>query len=245
MQKLLTGVRIAAYHVPNKDTGATFLEYDKLTEDRLTFMASTRTEFSHKLYGLVDSVKMPTFEAILQLGFVGNSSLNSIACLTDKEDGSFLAKNINQVVTVDKTTRKPTPIPDWWKNKYMPVVEGNERLIVPALEIPPKTYAYDIRVAWSDIDIYWHTNYLTYIRYCLDTAKDGIVKNYYAKFHDDILQYHVKSMDIMYRGESKAGDRLDVKSWENPDDPYLLHFDISVVGKTIFQNSMHFYEPLT
>jgi acyl-CoA thioesterase FadM len=235
---------MAAYHLPNEKTGATFLEYDKLTEDRFTFMASTKTEVFRELYDLVDQPTMPNLEAELQLGYIGTSSLNSVAILRNKDTGHVLAQNTNQVVTVLKTTRKPSPIADWWKNKYQPLVSGNQRLIVSPLNVPERVYHYTIHVGWSDIDAYKHTNYVSYIRHCLDTAMDGVDKGYFLRFKNDILLYHVKDMEISYKGESKAGDVLDVKTWEDADKPYQLYFDISNAGKTIFQCSMVFFEPM-
>ncbi|ELT97262.1 hypothetical protein CAPTEDRAFT_192400 [Capitella teleta] len=243
IQRLLSAVRIAAYHTPNLITGVSFLEYDTLTSDCLTFMASTKTEVSRDLYTLVNLPELPALQAEIQLGYVGTSSLNSIALLRNKANGHVLAQNVNQVVTVDKVKRKPTPIPDWWKTKYVPVVSGNQRLIVAPLQIPDKVYDYQIHVAWSDIDGYGHTNYVCYIRYCLDSAMDAVKKNYFSKFEDDILLYHVKDMQISYRGESAAGDVLSLKAWEDESNPYHLYFDIASKGKTIFQCGMLFHEP--
>lgn len=238
---MLTAVRFAAYHTHNKETGTTFLEYDKLTANTLTYMASVKTEFTRELYKLVDGLSMPTFEAELQLGYVGSSSLNSIATLKNIDTGEILATNTNQVVVVDKTTRRPTPIPDWWKDKYISFVAGNKRLIVPPLEVPEKFYTQNITVAWSDMDAYRHTNYSCYIRYCQDCVLDGHANGYFTKYQEG---FWVKSMDISYRGESMPGDQLKIKCWEEANNPYLLHFDISLKDTTIFQSSIMFFEPI-
>ena len=44
LQSKLTAARFLAYHIPSKETGKSFLEYDVMTSDRYTFMASSKTE---------------------------------------------------------------------------------------------------------------------------------------------------------------------------------------------------------
>ncbi len=44
LQSKLTAARVLAYHIPSPKTGSTFLEYDVMTRDRFTFMASSETE---------------------------------------------------------------------------------------------------------------------------------------------------------------------------------------------------------
>ena len=210
-------------------------------------MASTCTEVSRELYRLPDAAKLPPLHTTVHLGYVGNSSLNSVAILTDKDTGKELARNVNQVVTVDKTTRKPSPLSDWWKEKYANSAVENERLIVAPIPIPDKSFSYEMKVPWSEIDTYKHTNYASYVRFCFDAAMDALQAGFYSKFTpgDDILRYHVKKLQIAFKGETKAGDILSVRTWENTENPFVLHFDIGKDGKTINQNTMEFYEPET
>lgn len=248
IQKMLTGVRLAAYHITSPETGETFLEYDRLTSGLYTFMASAKTEITRECYDLPDAAVSPSFEAKLHLGYMGNSSLNSVATLYHTQTGKELARNINQVVTVDKTTRRPAPLPEWWKEKYGDCVVGNERLVIPLVPVPdenvPGFYKGQCQVSWSDTDTYKHTNYLSYIRFCLDAAMDGIVDGQFQKFTGDILQYHVKSIQLAYKGESLARDTLDITVWEDAINAYILHFDVKKDKNTIFQSTMEFYEPL-
>ena len=160
-------------------------------------------------------------------------------------NSQIYASNTNTVVSVDKTTRKPTPLPDWWKEKYQGHVIGNQRLICPHMEVPEGTHKLKTTVTWSDIDGYKHTNYVVYIRFCYDAAMDAIHHGYLSGFHDDIAQYLTKRMRALYKGESNAGQELTVSCWENSEDPYILHFDISREEESIFQCTLEFYEPLT
>lgn len=234
--------RIAAYHVKDAEFGSSFLEYDKMTSDVFTFMASTRTTVNSAFYHLLESSSSPVLSIKLHLGYIGASSLNSVAVLSDINSGSVLAQNVNQVVCIDKTTRKPTPIPDWWKQKYESFVEENERLVLPLLNVPIQSiYKYDLKVSWNDTDVYKHVNYQSYIKYCFDAAMDAVNREFYSGFRDDILNYNVKSIDCSYKGESVAGDMITVVTWQNVEIPSVLHFSIEKQGNVVFQSSVEFY----
>ena len=206
-------------------------------------MASTKTSISRKFYDLPTVDKTPTFDVSVHLGYVGMSSLNSVAVLSDANSGEVFARNTNQVVTVSKETRKPTPLADWWKEKYASSVVENERLIIAAVQISTSPHVYCMKVPWDDIDGYKHTNYVAYIKYCFEAAMDATVNGtFYSKIKEDVLLYHVKEMEIAFKGETKAGDELKVATWETDKDPWKVHFDISKEGKTVLQNTVSFYE---
>ena len=192
-------------------------------------------------YDIPDLAKLPELVINLSLGYVGTSSLNSVTELVDKTTGKVYAKNTNTVVSVDKTTRKPTPLPDWWKEKYESHVIGNQRLINPPLKVPENVYNHRTTVTWSDIDGYRHTNYVVYIRFCFDAAMDAIHNGKLKGFDTDIALYHTKDMQALYKGESNAGQELNVALWQNELNPLKLHFDITRDGESIFQATLEFY----
>lgn len=217
-----------------------------MTSDVLTFMASTRTSVNDAFYKLLDTGVVPALSVQLHLGYVGTSSLNTVAVLSDPNSGAVLARNVNQVVVIDKATRKPAPIPDWWRRKYESFVVENERLILPPLDVPKEnTYKYDLKVSWNDIDGYRHVNFASYVKYCFDAAMDAVDKKFYTCFDDDILKYSVKDIESSYRGECQAGDSVTVVTWQNAQNPFKLHFSLEKDGKVIYQSSVEFFELLS
>jgi len=94
---------IIAYYQPNPSSGKTFLEYDQLTSDLYTFIMSAKATVSKNLYSLLreplPSGKLPTLAVQLHLGYVGTSSLNTVAMLMNHETGAKLAHNVNQVIS--------------------------------------------------------------------------------------------------------------------------------------------------
>ncbi len=231
-----------AYHMPNS-TGHTFLDYDKMTQNHYTFMGSTQTDVTKDYYDIVNYTIVPKLVVNIHLGHIGNSSLNSVAEVVDKDTGKVFVTNTNQVVCVSKQTRKPAPLPDWWRDQYKDSVMGNQKLIVPLIDKPDQTHCYEVKVGWRDIDAYKHTNYATYLEYCQDAAMDAMHQGVFSKLTGEITNYHIGKTRVLYKGESKACDNLHVHTWENTNNPYILHFQIEKDGILIHQNTVHFIEP--
>ena len=241
VQKVMTNARMAAYHIPVTDSGKTFLEYDTFTEKYYTFLASVETDVSRELYDLPLLEEWPGLKVNFHLGYLGSASLNTVATLHNAATGQVLASNTNTVVCVDKTTRKPTLIPDWWKEKYANAVIGNRKLQIEPFPTPDDAFCYQVKVSWSDVDIYKHNNYISYIKYCLDAAMDAMVKGELEKFEGDITEHFVKRMEVLYIGESLACDIIDVFVWQDASDHNTLFFSMNNGTKNIFQSQIQFF----
>ena len=146
---------------------------------------------------------------------------------------------------MSKSTRRPMPIPHWWKSRYSSAVTDGDPLIVAAEDVPTTvaTSQYDMKVPWSEIDAYRHTNYTSYVRFCFDAAADAVNSGRYVTFDGDVLRYNVASVQLLYKSESRANDTLSIISWQSPDDSRELHFSIHKDnGPLLFQSCMRFYQ---
>ncbi|ELT99595.1 hypothetical protein CAPTEDRAFT_201754 [Capitella teleta] len=228
-------------------TKTKFLDYDKLIDEHnFTFIASVKNTVSRELYRLVDLPNIPVLDTQLRLGCFGKSSFNNIAVLKNRENGQVLAEQVLQMVLINKEERAPATIPAWWTDKYASHMSRSaQSLKVAPLQIPQHgCHDYQITVTWANTDAQLHTSYPSLMSFCLDAAMDGVVKKHFSQFHGDILNYHVKTMQISCMGESHAGDVLDIKTWEDEIDPYLLLIAVSCRGKDVFQCSLRYHEPL-
>ena len=239
----MTACRFFAYHSPNPITQVSFLEYDKLTSNVLTFVASTHTRIYKPAYTLTEKEEAPCLAVSIKLGYVGSASLNTVATLADSRIGEVYAENVNQVVTVSKESRKPVPLAEWWKNKYSKAADATvSRLIIPAITVGTEHYTHTLKVAWDDIDGYQHTTYTSYIKFCLEAAMEACTHGFYSAIRTDVLKHHIHLMEISFKGETRAGDELTIKTWENEDDARQLYFDIAKQDSTVFQSSFTFHE---
>ena len=244
MINIVAEARVAAYFNKTTENDVTFLDYDKFTDNQITFMASTQTEVSKGFYQFTKTRKFPQWHTNIQLGYVGSSSINTVTRIMDTTNGSELARNVNQIVFVDKSG-KPGGLAGWWKDKYGGLAIGNKPCIVAPVTIPENRYKYTMKVPWGEIDTYKHTNYLSYIRFCFDAAMEAMQAGAYTRFKPggDILEYNVKKVQTSYTGESKAGDVLSIDTAQGKDNPLKLYFDFTKDGKTINQNTIEFHEP--
>lgn len=123
---------------------------------------------------------------------------------------------------------------------------GNQRLVIVAVDVPTNSKTavarYIIQVRWSDTDAYKHTNYLSYVKFCLDAAQDAVANDLYSTFTGDILCYGVRSIDVLYKAESKVNDMLTVSSWQDDSNPYQINFSMHRTdGTNVYQSRIEFY----
>ena len=203
-------------------------------------MASTSSTYSRNL--LMTST-VPSLTIYLELGYIGKSSLNTRAQLVDRNTGRVFAENINQVVSVDKESRTPLPLPDWWVEKYRSWQSADgSKLIVPLMDTHSTAHRYRVRVTWSNTDYYGHTNYVAYLRFCYDAVMDAMQHGLLTNFQGDIDDYETKKTTMNYQHECRAGDDIDVSLWPE-DDPYIVHFSIHKGDALLFQCTLEFHEP--
>ena len=244
MQNLLLSARVMAAQITPEGESKPFLEFDEIGKEVFTFMASNKTDIYPDYYNLVSDMDNRNFAVEVELGYVGKSSMSSCCEFKDLNTNTVYAKNIIQIVAVGKKTRRPVPIPEWWQQKYSSFSRGEAyRLQVDPIEKPQDCFDYKVIVRWSDTDAYRHTNYLNYVKFCRDAASDAVDKGYFSHLEGDLLNYSLSSMQMTYKSESLPSQELLVSVWEDGKNSFLLHFDISRDGNTIFQSSLEFYPP--
>ncbi|RUS78434.1 hypothetical protein EGW08_013808 [Elysia chlorotica] len=155
----------------------TFLNFRVLSGDHFIFMSSTEFVMSRSMYDY-DVPKWP-LDMTFTHGYVGNTSVanvcNFYACKEEdtanvSDSGqSLLWTNTYQIVLIDKTTRKPTQLPDWFKEKYKGKGCMDKGFILRPFPRPAVTFSQSSKVQWSDTDQYKHTNFTTYARWAMDT----------------------------------------------------------------------------
>lgn len=238
MMSLCSSSRVYMHHVAIDDVGSTFRDFKDLTKDHMTFLVTSQLTFSKALYDM--SILNNPLLIKVQGGYIGNTSLNALTTVSLDENSTELMSNINQVVYIDPETRKPTPLPSWWKEKYAESSKEKSSLIIDKFKRPLKTGHQRFQVTWTYTDGYEHANWTSYARYAVDSAhlcsKEGILKNF-----EENIKNGVSNIQLHYYGESVQGDYLDIHTWEDSEDSKKLYFDISKDEKSIFQCIMYFF----
>ena len=235
------GVEIIAENIHNPLTGHSVLDFDKMFANRLVFIASFKCTLREGMYKLVDTSDPTPISFDYGLHNFGNSSFGVVVDMVD-ETGRGLGQVAKQSVVIDQYTRKTVPIPDWWKKKHGSRAREKRKLVTPELSVPTEnTYMYGIKVSWNDIDTNNHVNYKSYVLFCLDAAMDAVKHGFYVGFFGDILKYNVKTVQVRYVNEALAGDNLTVITWQDAQNPRVIHFSIEREGNALVQCSMEFF----
>ena len=236
--KFLESARYFCHHWPLDDSGRVFRDYAQLTDDRLTFMVTARVDVTPAMY----DAKIPKspLDVVVQGGFIGNCSLNSLTTVVTSS-GQELMSNTNQVVSIDKTSRRPLPLPDWWKEKYAESAKPHQPLKFSKIDKPENIPFYDYKVARSDLDGNNHANWSVYVKFALDAMYHFAKTGFLASF-SNFDKFCLTRMDLMYSGESFDDDVLKVFSWEDESTPNTAVVHIYKDDSFLFQGKFTFFK---
>ena len=67
---------------------------------------------------------------------------------------------------------------------------------------------------------------------------------FYSAIDDDVAFYRAKKATSIFISESRAGDDLDVATWEDSENRMLLNFALSKDGKIINFAQIEYYDNL-
>lgn len=238
LMTFLDSARFFAHHWPLDDNGRIFRDYAELTDDRLTFLVTSVMDIKSEMY----DAKLPKspLDVKVQGGFIGNSSLNSISTVFTSA-GLELMSNVHQVVSIDRTSRRPLPLPDWWKQKYAKSAKSFHSLKFSKIEKPETIPCYDYKVARSDLDGNNHANWSVYVKFSLDALYHFSKTGYLASM-PNFDSFCLQRMELLYSGESFDDDVLKVYAWEDNSVPFTVVVHIYKEDNHLFQGKFRFFD---
>ncbi|KAK7092927.1 uncharacterized protein [Littorina saxatilis] len=244
--KAASACRMYAMHMPANDSGETFFQYDQITSHCFTFISSSLVNISLHMY--TSSVPKWPLEVKLQGGHMGRTSLSTVSSMTSPADPERreLMRQINQVVLVDKETRRPIPIEDKWRNLYQSQCVRGEPLIIKRQDVPESgpLSVYQVKIAWSDTDNYNHTNFASYPRFAVDAVHDAVRL---GKLEGHLSQAEISSgisqVKTAYLGECVEGDVLKIQVWSVEGYDRTVLCSMEKDGQVINQVTLTFHGP--
>ncbi|XP_005094022.2 uncharacterized protein LOC101858767 [Aplysia californica] len=243
--------RVFMFHEPYNDAGDIFMDWARTTSDRLIFISSTEVSFSRALYD--PEVKKTELDVKIKLGYVGNASVAMVTELysPDNKDEPICSQ-VAQTVSIDKSTRKPTPFQDWFRDKFVGRGIRDRGLVIRPFERPENAFPYELKVRWSDTDGYNHVNALKYITFAEDAVHAALVHSESGeKTHntalrgltEDFLINGFKSMQISFQNESLEGENLVAYVWQpEEEDPSVVKCSIERNDQRICQLRFEYYD---
>ncbi len=161
--------------------------------------------------------------------------------LVDEDSEKVLAKSVYQLCRLDESF-KLAPLPQWWKEKYTKTLSKNVDIVVPSIIKPDKTHVYEVKLSWSDTGVGNYIRYNAYVKHCIDATMDGIYHKAFSKLVGNIYNYHIGKVTIAYKIMLLADDKLMVHVWEDPENPFKLHFHLEKDGKLAVQITIAYME---
>ncbi|XP_071110357.1 uncharacterized protein [Haliotis cracherodii] len=224
------------------DTDRSFIDFHLLCQNNLPFIVSLKLEIAPALY----DVSIPKAPIIVDtyLSNIGNSSLVLAHNVMHPDIAQPLAKCWIQNVFVSKTTRQPENIPQEYKETYGQLCEDGKPLIIKPLLKPANRdliSTVDMRVYGSDTDPNLHTNYINYLRYCLNGLAAIAHRELSANKPPHDLNHYVKSASMLYQKESLVGDELIVDVWKDGGNSHALNFEILKQDSRLFQSKIELH----
>ena len=224
-----------------------FSDFPRATKDCLTFVASVKTDINNSFYNIFYRPTVTPLRFVIYPGYVGKSSYNFVVDIHDQQTGELYVKNVNQLVCVDKASHKPTNLPHWFRDKYVNVIKGSP-LVVPKFTKPKDdipSHTCHIRVPYSDIDMYKHTNFCAYLKYSIEAAMEASNRGIYRELFSGVLmKFRIKSVKALFTGESSAENMLSVTTWQDSGNKQQIYCDTAHQGTktSICQSAIEFYE---
>lgn len=223
-----------------------FIDFPKLDSAAAGFFIVRHVfNLSPKLHKEMGIIKPFLFDFRVQILNIGKTSLLMSTKLSNGE-GEILGENVYKYVYVNRETRRPKPLPDWWMEKMLPyksegITGGMVKNKLPVL--PDGAFQCKFKVRHSDTDKNGHVNNSIYIRLCIDCGTVAVMKGYFRHFDSDMCNYSVLNIDAQYLGESNVNAEPVVYTWQDDLDECVPHFMVYVEGTLVFYTKIKF-DPL-
>ncbi|XP_069134811.1 uncharacterized protein [Argopecten irradians] len=175
------------------------------------------------------------------LHHIGNTSYSMLTTMYNQDTKEKLGEFFIKFVTVDRRTRKSSPISKSFLVKLgdRSMQDGNLPYQMPAIpEMPESIFDITVITRHSDLDTNQHVTTHRYIQFFTDCATEAAQRGFYKHFNDDICRYPLEKYDVTLLGESKVGDMLRVCTWQDRKHLKTLYFTClkcsSCVMKAVF-----------
>ena len=209
----------------------------------MPFLVGGEYSFTPELYKMAAKKWLSwKLQMTFEIVSVYRSSSYIIQKLTDVDTGLCIGTFTAKTVFVDRKTRRANGLPLWLMEHelYNATPHLNLRFSGESV-IPNDAFQYSYTVMPSDTDFNQHTNNVTYLRMCFDTADLACRKAILTKFKDSIYLYNAKTIKVHFAKETSILDKLDTVVWEGSQDELILH-SVIFRGKTAvyFQDTVFY-----
>ena len=178
----------------------------------------------------------------LRLCSIGNASFTTLSELScgGKMSPSITIENVHCLI--HKPTARIHELPEWWKDKFSPILKNpTPKLEVTPATKPDTTFKTSILVPLSDTDHNERTRCASYLRYFMDNSSVGSQKSFYEHIKSSFHEFHIKRLSMYYYQASYWGDTLTAETWQR-DKPREFHCLINNNSAPVWYGKMELHE---
>ncbi|XP_050404042.1 uncharacterized protein LOC126820249 isoform X1 [Patella vulgata] len=234
---LVESGRAFSFFGNHNDPERGLLDLNTLYNDVLAFNAACSLTISRDLYKKETS-KSPLI-ITQKLVYAGTSTINVLTEVSHPEIKAPLAECRVQTVCIFKTTRRSTPTPEWWNEKYKKYSKPEEvlkwKLSYPR---PSAVSSYPLIIQPSDCDAYSHTNRTNYLKFCCDALVSTNVK----KDGTDLKLPQIKLALLSFVKEGNVAEQLSVDFWSPPEKKCICFEILNEKKEIICQAQLEMHE---
>jgi acyl-CoA thioesterase FadM len=226
-----------------------FTDFLTVSLQYLIFSISIRVEMTDAFFEIYDKSERTPLLFKTYPAYIGKSAFNLAVEIYNASTKEIMVRNFMQLVSVDKDTRKSSALPDWFQEKYRNLCTGSP-IALPAVTKPESndvaSYISDVKLPFTDADLYGHINISSYIKYAIQTAMEASAKGVFkGLFHGGSkMCYRAKTLHIEFLSETKPGGTLTVSAWKVGEgaDKQKVHFDLMRQEKKVCRAYVDFDE---
>jgi len=154
----------------------------------------------------------------------GRTSMNlSLKLINPENEEEILGEYLMKFVTVNTTTKRTTPVPQWFIESYYSAQNEKSSTLFEDVTFDSTSasaFRTKIHTRASDLDPNKHVNASLYYLFCMECASKA-------------TSYPVIEFDMSFQGESGSDEELTVSTWQDSKDTQLLFFAIYLYEKCI------------
>ncbi|GFS11589.1 hypothetical protein ElyMa_001351300 [Elysia marginata] len=248
---------------------AFFMDWPHFTKNFFHFVFATEFVMSRAIHD--KNFKKGPMDMKFTLGNIGNSSLALVSKFSG-DDGKTGAStplwtNTVQLVAVDKTTRKPAKLPEWYRSKYKGRGCMDTGLIIKQFKRPDVTYAHPSVVQWSECGrTFKNADWTAYADWAVDALRAALLlqtDTSYVPFSygappgesptmkaraalrgitSDMVDNGFRKMQAVFLSECLEGEYIETHLWQDDSgEKELVYFSVVKNGKDVCQMKIWFF----